>query len=254
MTVSRLPLIVSLLLLVAAAPEAPPTPAASDAPPATAPNAPTAAAPNSPPAAAAPNTPPTATAPNVPPTPTVSNTPPATTVPNAPPATTAPEAPPVPTVPNTPPAATTPNAPSAATTPNAVPAPTVPKELPSATASKLPSSVVLQTFTPQEAMPVLGHSVVEPDGKTVARLIDVLVAPNGLPVAAVLDFGGFMGVGTRKIAVHWSTLRFESGKVEHRIILTLTPDEIKAAPEYKDPEKPAPVVVPVTPEHKSGPQ
>ena len=120
--------------------------------------------------------------------------------------------------------------------------------------SKLPPSVVLQTFAPKEAMPVLGHNVVEPDGKVVARLIDVLVDPNGQPVAAVLDFGGFMGVGIRKIAVHWSTLRFEPGRAEHRIILTLTADEIKAAPEYKDPEKPAPVVVPVTPEPKAGPQ
>jgi len=70
----------------------------------------------------------------------------------------------------------------------------------------------------------------------------------------VLDFGGFMGVGIRKIAVHWSTLRFEPGEGEHRIVLTLTSDEIKAAPEYRDPEKPAPVVVPATPEPKPGSQ
>ena len=101
---------------------------------------------------------------------------------------------------------------------------------------------------------MLGHPVVEADGKTVARLIDVLVDPGGQPVAAVLDFGGFMGVGIRKIAVFWSTLRFESGAGTHRIILTLTQDEFKAAPEYKDPEKPAPVVVPVVPEPKPGRQ
>jgi len=125
---------------------------------------------------------------------------------------------------------------------------------PSATAPGLPPSVALQTFTPQEAMPVLGHSVIEPDSKAVARLIDVLVDPDGRPVAAVLDFGGFMGVGNRKIAVHWSTLRFVPGERTHRIILTLTPDEIKAAPEYGDPEKPAPVVVPAAPEPRPGPQ
>lgn len=114
-------------------------------------------------------------------------------------------------------------------------------------APELPATVVLQTFAPGEAMPVLGHRVVEPNGATVARLIDVLVDPDGRPVAGVLDFGGFMGVGVRKIAVHWSTLRFEPGEGTHQIILTLAPDEIKAAPEYRDPEKPAPVVVPVIP-------
>jgi hypothetical protein len=169
-------------------------------------------------------------------------------------AAAAPEVPPTPAVPNASPPATVPNAPPAATAPSAPSAATAPKTLSGATVAKLPPSVVLQTFTPQEAMPVLGHSVAEPDGKVVARLIDVLVDPNGQPVAAVLDFGGFMGVGTRKIAVHWSTLRFEPGNAEHRIILTLTADEIKAAPEYKDPEKAAPVVVPATPESRSGSQ
>ena len=130
-------------------------------------------------------------------------------------------------------------------------APEVP---PRSTASELPPTVMLQTFAPREAMPVLGHRVVEPDGQTVARLVDVLVDPGGRPVAAVLDFGGFMGVGVRKIAVYWSTLRFEPGEGTHRIILTLAPDEIKAAPEYRDPEKPAPVVVPATPKPKPGQQ
>ena len=121
-------------------------------------------------------------------------------------------------------------------------------------ATELPRTVMLQTFSPREAMSVLGHPVVDADGQTVARLIDVLVDPNGQPVAAVLDFGGFMGVGVRKIAVHWSTLRFESGEGTHRIVLTLTQNEFKAAPEYKDPEKPAPVVVPAVPEPKPGQQ
>jgi hypothetical protein len=123
---------------------------------------------------------------------------------------------------------------------------------PISAAPELPPSVALQTFTPQEAMPVLGHRVIELDGNTVAHLINVLVDPDGRPVAAVLDFGGFMGVGNRKIAVHWSTLRFVPGERTDQIILTLTPDEIKAAPEYRDPEKPAPVVVPAAPEPGSG--
>jgi len=29
-------------------------------------------------------------------------------------------------------------------------------------------------------------------------------------VAAVVEFGGFLGIGTRKIAVAWSDLRFET--------------------------------------------
>jgi hypothetical protein len=55
-----------------------------------------------------------------------------------------------------------------------------------------------------------------------------------------------MGVGARKVAVHWSTLHFAPGDAKHPITLDLTPDQMKAAPEYKDPTKPVPVVVPDT--------
>jgi hypothetical protein len=58
----------------------------------------------------------------------------------------------------------------------------------------------------------------------------------------MIDFGGFMGVGSRKIAVQWSVLHFAPARSEHQITLGLTPDQIKAAPEYKDVAKPAPMV------------
>jgi hypothetical protein len=129
-----------------------------------------------------------------------------------------------------------------------------PEAPPAPAASKLPPTVALKQVAPEEAMPVLGYRVVGPNGKDIARLVDVLVDPDGQPVAAVLDFGGFMGVGSRKIAVHWSALHFEPAETTHRITLSLTPDEIKAAPEYKDPEKPAPVVVRAASGPKPGPQ
>jgi hypothetical protein len=94
-----------------------------------------------------------------------------------------------------------------------------------------------------QALAILGHPVLDPDGKEVGRLVDVLVGDQGQPQAAVIDFGGFMGVGNRKIAVEWSALHFAPGDEKHPITLDLTQDQIKAAPEYKDVTKPAPVVV-----------
>ena len=40
------------------------------------------------------------------------------------------------------------------------------------------------------------------------RVVDVIVKRNGEVRAAVIDFGGFLGVGSRTIAVDWSALRF----------------------------------------------
>jgi hypothetical protein len=51
----------------------------------------------------------------------------------------------------------------------------------------------------------------------------------------VIDFGGFLGVGSRKIAVDWNALRF--GRVADKgdaVTLELTKDQVKAAPEYKE--------------------
>jgi PRC-barrel domain len=97
---------------------------------------------------------------------------------------------------------------------------------------------------PGDAEAVLGQRVTDPDGKDIGRLVDVLVDANGQPQAAVIDFGGFMGVGNRKIAVVWSALRFSPGDAKRKVALEMTPDQIKTAPEFRDPTKAAPVVTP----------
>jgi hypothetical protein len=59
--------------------------------------------------------------------------------------------------------------------------------------------------------------------------------------AAVIDFGGFLGVGSRKIVVDWNALHF--GRVADKgdsITLELTKEQVTAAPEYKED---APIVV-----------
>lgn len=94
-------------------------------------------------------------------------------------------------------------------------------------------------------MAILGQRITGPDGKDIGRLVDVLVDANGQPQAAVIDFGGFMGVGNRKIAVHWSALHFAPGDPHRKIALEMTPDQIKSAPEFRNPKQPAPVVTPV---------
>jgi hypothetical protein len=108
-----------------------------------------------------------------------------------------------------------------------------------------PPASEVQQVPPEEALAILGHNVESPDGKDIGRLVDILVGPEGQPQAAVIDFGGFMGVGSRKIAVRWSALHFAPGDPKHQITVELTPDQIKGAPEYKDIAKPAPVVVAV---------
>jgi len=90
-----------------------------------------------------------------------------------------------------------------------------------------------------EATSILGRQVVGPSGEVIGRIVDVLVGPAGVPRAAVIDFGGFMGLGNRRIAVTWLSLRFATAGDAPQISLNMTTDQIKAIPQFKLPASPA---------------
>ena len=93
----------------------------------------------------------------------------------------------------------------------------------------------------KEAHGVLGRDVRSQAGEDMGHIFDVIVDRAGSVRAAVIDFGGFLGVGSRKIVVDWNALHF--GLVANKgdsITLELTKDQVMAAPEYKEDE---PIVV-----------
>jgi|SRR5580658_4620230 hypothetical protein len=86
-----------------------------------------------------------------------------------------------------------------------------------------------------DAHGVLGRDVRSPADENMGRIVDVIVDRAGKVRAAVIDFGGFLGVGSRKIVVDWKALRF--GRIANKgdsITLELTKDQVMAAPEYKE--------------------
>ena len=111
------------------------------------------------------------------------------------------------------------------------PAKEAPKESPSA-GSSVPASA--EILDPGTAQTVLGKEVRSVADENMGRIVDIIVDRSGQVRAAVIDFGGFLGVGSRKIAVDWSILRFGSGEKSDRIVVDLTQAQVKAAPEYKD--------------------
>jgi PRC-barrel domain len=82
---------------------------------------------------------------------------------------------------------------------------------------------------------VLGKDVRSAADEDMGRIVDVIVDRDGQVKGAVIDFGGFLGVGSRKVAVAWNALRFPANakKPEH-IALELTRDQVRAAPEFKE--------------------
>ncbi|MDA8249312.1 MAG: PRC-barrel domain-containing protein [Rhodospirillales bacterium] len=98
----------------------------------------------------------------------------------------------------------------------------------------------LEQVSENKVVAVLGLAARGGDGKEIGRIVDVLVDEAGRPRAAVIDVGGFLGMGNRKVAVDWGVIRFTLGKAA---VATLrVPSEvIKSAPAY-DPAKPVEAV------------
>jgi PRC-barrel domain len=110
--------------------------------------------------------------------------------------------------------------------PNAAPA-TAPKE-----AAPPPSVTIIGAA---DAHGVLGRDVRSSADEDMGHIVDVIVDRSGTVRAAVIDFGGFLGVGSRKIVVDWNALHF--GRLTNKsdsITLELTKDQVSAAPEYKE--------------------
>ena len=92
----------------------------------------------------------------------------------------------------------------------------------------------------QEVSTILGKSVRSSAGEDMGRIVDIIVSHDGQVRAAIIDFGGFLGIGMRKIAVDWRALNFAPGGKPGGMSLDLTRNQVRLAPEYKRGE---PVVV-----------
>jgi sporulation protein YlmC with PRC-barrel domain len=92
----------------------------------------------------------------------------------------------------------------------------------------------------QEISTILGKSVRSNAGEDMGRIVDIIVSRDGQVRAAIIDFGGFLGIGTRKIAVDWRALNFAPAGKPGSITVDLTRNQVRLAPEYKRGE---PVVV-----------
>ena len=82
---------------------------------------------------------------------------------------------------------------------------------------------------------VLGREVRTRDDDP-GRIIDLLAGRDGWVQAAVVELGGFMGIGSRKIAVDWNALRFECRGKQSMVVLDLSRDQLRQAPEFKPSE------------------
>lgn len=78
---------------------------------------------------------------------------------------------------------------------------------------------------------IIGTDIKNPADETIGEIDDVVVDADGKIVSVIVSVGGFLGMGTRHVAVPWSDLRFD--RARDVALLNMTKDQLKSAPEYK---------------------
>jgi hypothetical protein len=113
--------------------------------------------------------------------------------------------------------------------------PAGPPGAPPAATPEAPPQPSVTILGSRQAQSILGKEVRSSANENMGRIVDVIVDHGGRARAAVIDFGGFLGVGSRKIAVDWNALSFAPAGDKRDVVTSeLTRDQVKAAPEYKD--------------------
>jgi hypothetical protein len=83
------------------------------------------------------------------------------------------------------------------------------------------------------AQTVMGLPVQTSKGEDLGHVVDIVAGRNGALLAAIVDFGGFLGVGSRKIAVDWGSLHFPKTGALTKLVADLPLEQLRSAPAYK---------------------
>lgn len=79
---------------------------------------------------------------------------------------------------------------------------------------------------------LIDRDVVAPDGGHVGQVIDVLLDQEGHPAAVVVDVGGFLGVGNRRIAIAWDAFVMGGLTEKSPVKLRIDGAGVRSAPAY----------------------
>ncbi len=91
---------------------------------------------------------------------------------------------------------------------------------------------------------LMGTKVRGPKEEDMGLVVDVIVDRTGNPRALVIDFGGFLGVGSRKIAIDWRLVHFRPENRDAPVQLLLSHDQVQAAPVFDPSIEPLRIVGP----------
>jgi sporulation protein YlmC with PRC-barrel domain len=85
------------------------------------------------------------------------------------------------------------------------------------------------------ASTLMGASVynsTEDNADTIGKVDDLVIDKDGKIVSVVVGVGGFLGIGSKDVAIDYSQVKWEQGKGNWWIIVPTTTDQLKALPDF----------------------
>jgi len=115
---------------------------------------------------------------------------------------------------------------------------TTPTEMPNTTATNTvvpatPKFVSAQASGQWLGSDLIGTEVVTSTDEKLGSISDVVLERDGSVIAAVIDVGGFLGIGAKPVAVSFDSLTATPTENGEKIVVALTKEELNTAPEFK---------------------
>lgn len=95
------------------------------------------------------------------------------------------------------------------------------------------SVLVMQHETEKSTAEMIGMPVFSPDGATVGKISNLLIDQDQQVTGAVLSVGGFLGIGSKTVAVPWASLKFDEKGGKQLAIEPMSSEELAKAPEFR---------------------
>jgi hypothetical protein len=89
---------------------------------------------------------------------------------------------------------------------------------------------VIQVASGYRASKVIGETVVNDANETVGKVDDVIIGADGKSSFLILSVGGFLGVGTKLVALPYDSVKVLGDKLT---MPGATKDALKSLPEFK---------------------
>lgn len=99
--------------------------------------------------------------------------------------------------------------------------------------ANLPAGYTAVTTENLTAENLQGAKVVSSDGEDIADVGDIVLTEDGKVDAMLIDFGGFLGIGQKRVAVGMDNLQFATDEGgQYFVYVNFTKDQLEQQPEY----------------------